>query len=65
MATLLPDPARVGVNGVGLRRVRCCNRAATGAGHNRTEQENYDAKNVKKRLDKRDFLTGQYPYGKL
>jgi len=58
VATLLPDPDRVGGNGADLRRVRCCNRAATGAGHTRTEQENDDAKSAKHCLDKRDFRQG-------
>jgi hypothetical protein len=61
----LPDLDSVGEYGAGLRRVRCCNHAATGAGHIRTEQENDGASNAKNRLDKRDFLTGQNPLGKL
>jgi hypothetical protein len=30
-----------------VRRASCCNRAATGAGHARTEQENNGARNAK------------------
>jgi hypothetical protein len=30
-----------------VRRVRCCNRAATGVEHIRTEQENNGARNAK------------------
>jgi hypothetical protein len=62
MATLLPDPGTVGVNGVGLRRVSCCNHAATGAVHTRTEQESNSARNAKNRLDKRIFRQNRtYP----
>jgi hypothetical protein len=43
----------------------CCNRAATGAGHIRTEQENYSARKTENRLYTRDFPTGQYSSGKL
>jgi len=38
-----------------VRRIRCCNRAATGAGCTRTEQENYGIRNVENRSDKRIF----------
>ena len=62
---VLPDPYSVGGNGAGMRRVRCCNRAATGAGHTQTEQENNDARNAKNRLDKWNLLTKQYLPGKL
>ena len=56
------DPDRVGGNGAGLRRVRCCNRAATGARHTRTKQENYGIRNGKKRLDKPNFRQNRtYP----
>jgi hypothetical protein len=43
----LPGPDRVCGNGEGLRKVRCCNHAATGAGRIRTEQENDGARNGK------------------
>jgi hypothetical protein len=45
------------------RRCRaCCNRAATGAGHTRTGQENNSAKNTENRLYKRYFRQGRtYP----
>jgi hypothetical protein len=41
-----------------VRRVRCSNRAATGVGHTRTEQENDVVRKAKNRLDKLDFSTG-------
>jgi DeoR family transcriptional regulator, fructose operon transcriptional repressor len=43
----------------------CCNRAATGAGHTWTGQENDDARNAQNCLYKRDIPTGQYLPGKL
>jgi hypothetical protein len=60
---VLPGPDTIGENGAGLGWVRCCNRAATGAVHTRTEQENISARNAKNRLDKQDLPTGQYPPG--
>ena len=60
----LPDPDSVGGNGVVLRRVSCCNHAATEAERIRTEQESYGARIGKNRLDKLDFPTGQYLLGK-
>jgi hypothetical protein len=45
-----------------VRRVSCCNRAATGAGHARTEQENNGARNAKNCLSKPNFRQGStYP----
>jgi hypothetical protein len=61
----LPDLHSVGGNGADLRRVRCCNHAATGAGRIRTEQENYGARKTENRLYMPDFPTGQYLPGKL
>jgi hypothetical protein len=48
-----------------LRLQAYCNRTATGAGRIRTEQENIGAKITENRSYMRDFLTGQYPSGKL
>jgi hypothetical protein len=48
-----------------VRKVRCCNRAATEAGRTLTEQENIGAGNGKNCLDKLEFLTGQYLPGRL
>jgi hypothetical protein len=42
-----------------LPGLRCCNRAATGAGRTRTEQENNGAKNTENRLYKRHFRQGR------
>ena len=45
-----------------VRRVSCCNRAATGAGHARTEQEINGARNAKNCLHKPNFRQGStYP----
>ena len=60
----LPDLDSVGEYGADLRRVRCCNHAATGAGRIRTEQENYGARKAENRLYMPDFPTGQYLPGK-
>ena len=65
IANGLPGPNSVCGNGAGLRKVRCCNCAATGAGHTRTEQEHNVVRNAKNPLSKRDFPTGQNLPGKL
>ena len=58
----LTDPDGEGGNGAGLGRIRCCNRAASEAGHTRTEQESNGARNARNRLDKLDFRQGStYP----
>jgi hypothetical protein len=61
----LPGPDSVCGNGAGPRKVRCCNHAATGAGHIRTEQENDGARNGKNRLYMRLFPRGQNSPGKV
>jgi hypothetical protein len=58
-----PDALRPLLHRKGCRA--CCNRAATGAGRMRTEQENDGARNAKNRLYKRGFPRGQYSTGKL
>jgi hypothetical protein len=61
----LPNLDSVGGNRAGLRMVRCCNHAATGAGRTRTEQKNNAMENAKNCLDKRDFRQGSTHLGRF
>ena len=61
----LPDLDSVGGNGAGLRRVRCGNRAATGAERTWPEQEIGSARSAEKRVGEGNYPIGQYLPGKL